>query len=113
MQDKEENLLHTQSRWSGKECVEYYENDDGAVWKQYDLCNCRKRHGGNTDWIFAGNQQLREETMQELFEEYGTFVIEAVSGILLLGILGYVFLDEPLVTLIQRFLVSALGGGIL
>lgn len=50
--------------------------------------------------------------MQELFEEYGTFVIEAVSGILLLGTLGYVFLGELLVTLIQRFLVSALGGGI-
>lgn len=50
--------------------------------------------------------------MQELFEEYGTFVIEAISGMLLIGILGYVFLGSPLVTLIQRFLVSALGGGV-
>ena len=50
--------------------------------------------------------------MQELFEEYGTFVMEAVSGMLLIFLLGYVFLGEPLVTLIQRFLVSALGGGI-
>jgi hypothetical protein len=90
--------------------MDHYENDYGAVWKQYDLRNCRKRHGGNTDCIFAGNQQLREEKMQELFEEYGTFVIEAVSGMLLLFLLGYVFLGSPMGTLIQRFLVSTLGG---
>lgn len=50
--------------------------------------------------------------MQELFEEYGTFVIEAVSGMLLLGILGSFFMGTPFNTLIQRFIVSALGGGI-
>ncbi len=50
--------------------------------------------------------------MQELFEEYGTFIIEAVSGMLLLFLLSYFFLGSPLQTLIGRFLISALGGGI-
>lgn len=50
--------------------------------------------------------------MQELFEEYGEFVIEAISGILLLGILGYFFMGSPLNTLLQKFIISVLGGGI-
>ena len=33
--------------------------------------------------------------MQEIIEEYGEFIIEAVSGVLLLGILVYFFLGSP------------------
>lgn len=33
--------------------------------------------------------------MKEIFEEYGEFIIEAVSGGLFLGILVYFFLGTP------------------
>lgn len=49
--------------------------------------------------------------MQELFEEYGGFVTEAISGMLLLGILGYFYIGSPLNTLLQKFIISVLGGG--
>ncbi|WP_313181475.1 hypothetical protein [Lacrimispora sp.] len=49
--------------------------------------------------------------MKEIFEEYGEFVIEAVSGGLFLGILAYFFLGTPMMSLIQLFIVSVLGGG--
>jgi len=49
--------------------------------------------------------------MQEIFEEYGEFIIEAISGVLLLGILALFFLGTPMNTMIQKFITSALGGG--
>jgi hypothetical protein len=49
--------------------------------------------------------------MKEIFEEYGEFVIEAVSGGLFLGILAYFFFGTPMITLIHLFITSALGGG--
>ena len=49
--------------------------------------------------------------MKEIFEEYGEFVIEAVSGGLFLGILAYFFLGKPMTTLIHLFITSVLGGG--
>ncbi|MDD3414816.1 MAG: hypothetical protein PHY47_12550 [Lachnospiraceae bacterium] len=49
--------------------------------------------------------------MKEIFEEYGEFVIEAVSGGLFLGILAYFFLGTPMTSLIQLFIISVLGGG--
>ena len=49
--------------------------------------------------------------MKEIFEEYGEFIIETVSGVLFLGILAYYFLGTPLTTLIHRFITSVLGGG--
>ncbi len=49
--------------------------------------------------------------MQEIFEEYGEFVIEVISGVLLLGILSYIFLALPMLTMIQKFITSVLGGG--
>lgn len=49
--------------------------------------------------------------MKEIFEEYGEFVIEAVSGGLFLGILAYFFLSTPMTTLIHLFVTSVLGGG--
>ena len=49
--------------------------------------------------------------MKEIFEEYGEFVVEAVSGALLLGILSYFFLGSPMTTLIHSFIISVLGGG--
>ena len=48
--------------------------------------------------------------MKEIFEEYGEFVIEAVSGGLFLGILAYFFLGTPMTTLIHLFITSVLGG---
>ena len=50
--------------------------------------------------------------MQEIFEEYGEFIIEAISGVLLLGILALFFLGTPMNTMIQKFITSVLGGGI-
>ena len=44
--------------------------------------------------------------MKEFFEEYGEFVVEAVSGALLLGILAYFFLGSPMTTLIHSFIIS-------
>jgi FtsH-binding integral membrane protein len=49
--------------------------------------------------------------MKEIFEEYGEFVIEAVSGGLFLGILAYFFLGSPMTTLLYSFITSVLGGG--
>jgi hypothetical protein len=49
--------------------------------------------------------------MQEIFEEYGEFIIEAISGVLLLGILALFFLGMPMDTMIQKFITSLLGGG--
>ena len=49
--------------------------------------------------------------MKEIFEEYGEFIIEAVSGGLFLGILVYLFLGTPMTTLIHLFITSVLGGG--
>lgn len=49
--------------------------------------------------------------MQEIFEEYGEFIIEAISGMLLLGILALFFLGTPMVIMIQKFITSVLGGG--
>ena len=49
--------------------------------------------------------------MKEIFEEYGEFIIETVSGGLFLGILTYYFLGSPMVTLIHLFITSLLGGG--
>lgn len=49
--------------------------------------------------------------MKEIVEEYGEFIIEAVSGGLFLGILTYFFLGSPMATLIHLFITSLLGGG--
>jgi len=49
--------------------------------------------------------------MQEIFEEYGEFIIEAISGVLLLGILALFFFGTPMNTMIQKFITSVLGGG--
>ena len=49
--------------------------------------------------------------MQEIFEEYGEFIIETISGVLLLGILALFFLGTPMNTMIQKFITSVLGGG--
>ena len=49
--------------------------------------------------------------MKEIFEEYGEFIIEAVSGGLFLGILVYFFLGTPMTTLIYLFITRVLGGG--
>lgn len=49
--------------------------------------------------------------MKEIFEEYGEFIIEAISSGLFLGILAYFFLGEPITTLIHLFITSVLGGG--
>jgi len=49
--------------------------------------------------------------MQEIFEEYGEFVIEAISGMLFLGILVYFYLGSPMTSLIYEFITSVLGGG--
>ena len=46
--------------------------------------------------------------MQEIFEEYGEFIIEAISGVLLLGILALFFLGTPMVIMIQKFITSVL-----
>lgn len=50
--------------------------------------------------------------MQEIFEEYGEFVIEAISGILFLNIVAYFFLSTPMATIIQKFITSVIGGSI-
>ena len=50
--------------------------------------------------------------MQEIFEEYGEFIIEAISGMLLLGIIAIFFLGTPMTAMIQKFVTSVLGGGI-
>jgi hypothetical protein len=50
--------------------------------------------------------------MQEIFEEYGEFVIEAISGILFLGIIAYFFLSTPMASMIQKFTLSILGGSL-
>lgn len=49
--------------------------------------------------------------MQEIFEEYGEFVIEAISGCLLIGILAFFFQGSPMAEMIQKFIISVLGGG--
>lgn len=49
--------------------------------------------------------------MKEIFEEYGEFVVEAISGGLFLGILAYLFLGSPMTAMIHSFLTSVLGGG--
>ncbi|WP_197035811.1 hypothetical protein [Lachnoclostridium phytofermentans] len=49
--------------------------------------------------------------MQEIFEEYGEFIIEVISGVLLLGILALFLLGTPMITMIQKFITSVLGGG--
>lgn len=49
--------------------------------------------------------------MKEIFEEYGEFVVEAISGGLFLVILVYLFLGSPINALIHSFLTSVLGGG--
>lgn len=50
--------------------------------------------------------------MKEIFEEYGEFVVEAISGGLFLGILAYFFLGAPMPTLIHSFITNVLGGGV-
>lgn len=50
--------------------------------------------------------------MQEIFEEYGEFVIEAISGILFLSIAAYCFLGTPMTTIVQKFITSVIGGSI-
>lgn len=49
--------------------------------------------------------------MQEIMEEYGEFIIEMVSGALLLGIIGACFLGTPMTTMVYRFITSVMGGG--
>lgn len=49
--------------------------------------------------------------MKEIFEEYGEFIMEAISGGLFIGILVYFFLDSPITTLIHSFISSVIGGG--
>ena len=49
--------------------------------------------------------------MQEIFEEYGEFVIEAISAIILLGILAFFFIGLPMTVMMQEFIISVLGGG--
>lgn len=50
--------------------------------------------------------------MHEIFEEYGEFVIEAISGIMFLRISAYFFLGTPMTTIIQKFITSIIGGSI-
>lgn len=47
--------------------------------------------------------------MQELFEEYGDFIIESVGSALFLVILCGVYLGAPIKTLILNFITSAVG----
>jgi len=49
--------------------------------------------------------------MKEIVEEYGEFVIEAISGVILLGIIAILFFGTPMTALIQKFIMSVLGGG--
>ena len=49
--------------------------------------------------------------MQEIIEEYGVFVAEAIGGILFLGILGTFFFGSPMTSMLQKFIISVLGGG--
>lgn len=47
--------------------------------------------------------------MQEIFEEYGEFIVEAVASVLfLLVVCGY-FLDTPIKELIMDFIANAVG----
>lgn len=50
--------------------------------------------------------------MQEIFEEYGEFVVEAISGVLFLSIATYFFLGTPMATIVQKFITSVIGGSI-
>ena len=50
--------------------------------------------------------------MKEIFEEYGEFVVEAISGGLFIGILAYFFFGAHMTTLIHSFITSVLGGGV-
>lgn len=47
--------------------------------------------------------------MQEIFDEYGEFIVEAVGGFLFLGILSAFFLGLPVKTLVMDFVTSVLG----
>lgn len=49
--------------------------------------------------------------MKEIFEEYGEFIIEAVAGGLFLGVAAYYLLSTPMISLINAFISSVLGGG--
>lgn len=49
--------------------------------------------------------------MKEIFEEYGEFVVEAIGGGLFLGVAAYYFLSSPMISLIDAFITSVLGGG--
>jgi len=53
----------------------------------------------------------KEKKMKEIVEEYGEFVIEAISGVILLGIIAILFFGTPMTALIQKFIMSVLGGG--
>ena len=50
--------------------------------------------------------------MTEIFEEYGEFVVEAVSGGITIGIMAYLFLGSQMTALIHSFITSVLGGGV-
>lgn len=47
--------------------------------------------------------------MQEIFEEYGDFIVEAVGGILFLLVICGFFLGSPLKELITDFAAGAVG----
>lgn len=47
--------------------------------------------------------------MRELFEEYGSFIVEAVGSFLFLIILWKFFLGPPMKDLIAQFIASAIG----
>lgn len=49
--------------------------------------------------------------MSEIIEEYGEFIIETISGILLIGIFSVFFLGTPMDGMIQKFITSVMGGG--
>lgn len=49
--------------------------------------------------------------MHELMDEYGEVIIEVISGVLLLGIIGSSFLGSPIASMVQRFVTSVIGGG--
>lgn len=49
--------------------------------------------------------------MKEIIEEYGEFIIEAIAGGLFLGVVAYYFLNTPMLSLINAFTSSVLGGG--
>ncbi|WP_181899199.1 hypothetical protein [Lachnotalea glycerini] len=50
--------------------------------------------------------------MQEIFEEYGEFVMEGISGVLLLWLLVYFFQGLPMTSMIHNYVLSVLGGGV-